>query len=243
MVIRKQGWKIGELAASTGLTVRALHHYDQKGLLRPSAHTEAGHRLYSERDIAKLQQIVSLKQLGFALDEIKRFMESPRFDPEEVIRLQLEKLNEHIRLQEELRGRLLHLQQLLKENHNVTTEQFIKTIEVITMSAENYFTPEQLKAIENIQSRISPERQRQYEQDWTRLLAGLQSKLDEGVPAGDPEVAALARSWKEIFDVFGGGDAGIVASAERFHTDHPGSSLQFGLNAELYRYIHEALSP
>ncbi|WP_051250383.1 MerR family transcriptional regulator [Paenibacillus harenae] len=241
MVIRKKDWKIGELAASTGLTVRALHHYDQKGLLCPSTYTEAGHRLYSDQDIAKLQQIVSLKQLGFALDEIKRFIESPQFNPEEVVRLQLEKLNEHIRLQEELRSRLQQLQQLLKDKRNVTTEQFIKTIEVITMSAENYFTQEQRKSIEDIHRQTSPEQQKQYEQDWMSLLAELQGKLDAGTSANDPSVIALAARWKAVFDVFSGGDAGIVQSAERFHTENPDNPLQFGLNGQLYRYINEAL--
>ena len=61
-------WKIGELAKRTGITVRTLHHYDQIDLLVPSMHSDAGHRLYSATDIARLQQILSLKQLGFHLE-------------------------------------------------------------------------------------------------------------------------------------------------------------------------------
>src|SRR6185437_14363988 len=61
----KKSWKIGELANETGLTVRALHHYDQIGLLKPSQETEGGHRVYSTVDVEKLQKIMTLKQLGF----------------------------------------------------------------------------------------------------------------------------------------------------------------------------------
>jgi DNA-binding transcriptional MerR regulator len=46
-------WKIGEVAAATGLTVRALHHYDEIGLVKPSARTESGHRLYTQARAAR----------------------------------------------------------------------------------------------------------------------------------------------------------------------------------------------
>ena len=53
--MRFEALKVGELARRTGLTVRTLHHYDEIGLLRPSLHTEAGYRLYTARDVARLQ--------------------------------------------------------------------------------------------------------------------------------------------------------------------------------------------
>lgn len=54
-------WKVGQLARSTGLTVRTLHHYDSVGLLRPSARTPSGHRLYDEDDVSRLYRIVALR--------------------------------------------------------------------------------------------------------------------------------------------------------------------------------------
>jgi DNA-binding transcriptional MerR regulator len=60
-------WKVGELAERTGVSVRTLHHYDEIGLLSPPWRTEVGHRLYSVRDILRLQQIRSLRALGFGL--------------------------------------------------------------------------------------------------------------------------------------------------------------------------------
>lgn len=57
-------WRVGQLAASTGLTVRALHHYDHLGLVRPSARTASGYRLYEEADVARLYQVLALRQLG-----------------------------------------------------------------------------------------------------------------------------------------------------------------------------------
>ena len=63
-------WKIGELAKATGLTVRTLHHYDQIGLLTPSERTQAGYRLYGERDVERLYEIRALRDLGIPLGEI-----------------------------------------------------------------------------------------------------------------------------------------------------------------------------
>src|SRR5439155_25862360 len=94
--------KVGELARRTGLTIRTLHHYDAIGLLRPSLHTEAGHRLYTAGDVARLQQVLSLRQLGFSLEEIRDCLDQNDFSPLEVIRLHVARLPEQIELQRRL---------------------------------------------------------------------------------------------------------------------------------------------
>ncbi|TCJ89974.1 DNA-binding transcriptional MerR regulator [Nocardia alba] len=66
----EQMWKVGELAAEAGLTVRTLHHYDRIGLVCPAERTNAGHRLYTEADVERLYQVLALRQLGLGLDQI-----------------------------------------------------------------------------------------------------------------------------------------------------------------------------
>src|SRR4051794_21094119 len=104
--MRFEALKVGELARRTGLTVRTLHHYDEIGLLRPSLHTESGHRLYTGRDIARLQQVISLRQLGFSLEEVRDCLNRPDFSPMEVIDLHLARLREQIELHRQLCDRL-----------------------------------------------------------------------------------------------------------------------------------------
>jgi MerR HTH family regulatory protein len=85
---RRDTWKVGELAGRTGLSVRALHHYEEIGLLVPSGRTRAGHRLYAEAEVLRLQQIVSLRALGFSLAEIRGCLDDdPGFSRVRVIRL------------------------------------------------------------------------------------------------------------------------------------------------------------
>src|SRR5262245_15058367 len=61
---------VGELSRLSGVTVRALHHYDEIGLVRPSQRSPAGYRLYSEHDVLRLQQVLVFRELGVPLDEI-----------------------------------------------------------------------------------------------------------------------------------------------------------------------------
>lgn len=74
------GMRVGEVAASEGVTVRTLHHYDHVGLLRPSLRTAAGYRLYGEQDVARLRTIRTLREFGFSLSDIARLLE---LDPRE----------------------------------------------------------------------------------------------------------------------------------------------------------------
>lgn len=63
---------VGEAANKMGVTVRTLQYYDREGLLAPSAQSEGGRRLYTDKDLIKLHQILSLKSLGFSLRDIKQ---------------------------------------------------------------------------------------------------------------------------------------------------------------------------
>ena len=71
---------VGEVAELAGVTVRTLHHYDELGLLSPSERSEAGYRLYSYDDLARLQEILIWRQLGFPLAEIVSLLDDPDHD-------------------------------------------------------------------------------------------------------------------------------------------------------------------
>src|ERR1700747_222422 len=71
---------VSEVAELTGVTVRALHHYDELGLLCPSARSEAGYRLYSYDDLARLREILIWRRLGFSLNEVRSLLDDPGHD-------------------------------------------------------------------------------------------------------------------------------------------------------------------
>ncbi|WP_394825649.1 MerR family transcriptional regulator [Pendulispora albinea] len=73
-------YKIGQLARLAHISVRALHHYDDIDLVRPSGRSESGYRLYTERDLERLQQVLFFRELGFPLERIARILADPTFD-------------------------------------------------------------------------------------------------------------------------------------------------------------------
>lgn len=89
-------YSVGQVAGFAGVTVRALHHYDEIGLLAPSERTPAGHRRYSDADLDRLQQILFYRELGFPLDEVSALLDDPDADPVEHLRLQHELLEARI---------------------------------------------------------------------------------------------------------------------------------------------------
>lgn len=80
--------KVKEVAQLTGVSVRTLHHYDDIGLLTPDGSTEAGYRLYSDDNLATLQQILFFRELGFSLKKIKELLDSPSYDRQEAFEMQ-----------------------------------------------------------------------------------------------------------------------------------------------------------
>ena len=88
--------RVGELARRCGLTVRTLHHYDDIGLLRPSARSDAGYRLYDRDDVARLQQIQALRSLGVSLADVGAILDRPESSVATVIEQQLSLLDQQI---------------------------------------------------------------------------------------------------------------------------------------------------
>jgi DNA-binding transcriptional MerR regulator len=86
--------KVSEVAKLAGVSVRTLHHYDEIGLVSPSARSEAGYRLYAPADIERLQQVLFFRELDFALEEIQRIVTDPDFELGAALRLQRRLLEE-----------------------------------------------------------------------------------------------------------------------------------------------------
>ncbi len=89
-------YRVHEFAERAGVTVKALHHYDRLGLLKPRR-TDAGYRVYADGDLERLEQIVALKFLGLSLKQIKVVLNRRALPLAETLRLQREVLYEQRR--------------------------------------------------------------------------------------------------------------------------------------------------
>jgi MerR family transcriptional regulator, thiopeptide resistance regulator len=90
------GYSVGKAANLAGVTVKALHHYDEIGLLSPVERSEAGYRIYGDADLQRLQQILFYRELGLALEEIATILDDPRTDAVGHLRRQRGLLTERI---------------------------------------------------------------------------------------------------------------------------------------------------
>lgn len=91
---------VHEVSILTGVSIRALHHYDRIGLLHPAQITTAGYRLYDDKALERLQSILLFRELEFPLKEIKGILDSPTFDRDRALDQQialLEMKREHLK--------------------------------------------------------------------------------------------------------------------------------------------------
>lgn len=119
-----------EAAKKLGVTVRTLQYYDKEGLLSPSAASEGGRRLYTDKDLVMLHQIISLKSLGFSLDDIKHrliSLETPT-DVATALTEQADSIREKI---EQLTASLTAIEQLKEEVLQIQTVNFKKYTDII----------------------------------------------------------------------------------------------------------------
>lgn len=85
-------WTVNEVSKRTGVSIRTLQYYDKIGLLHPAQYTQAGYRLYDEKGLERLQQILLFRELAFSLKEIEAILQSPDFDREKALDQQIEML-------------------------------------------------------------------------------------------------------------------------------------------------------
>jgi MerR family transcriptional regulator, thiopeptide resistance regulator len=195
--------------------VRALHYYDEIGLLSPSRRTEAGHRLYTADDVVRLQQIKSLQQLGFTLREVRDCLDRPDFPLGRVIHLHLSRLRASIDLQERLCDLLEKVEERLRSGEEISSERFVNTVmEVIEMSERlhRYYTPEQREYLAERRREFGEEGIRRAEAEWAGIIERVRAEMEAGTDPSDERVWPLARRSMELIEEFTGGDPGIERS-------------------------------
>jgi DNA-binding transcriptional MerR regulator len=234
------GKKVGELAKRTGVSVRTLHYYDEIGLLQPSQVTESRHRLYDAPELIRLQQIKSLRQLGFSLDEIRACLDTPAFSPVRVLELHVRRLREQIHEQERLAALLETLSASFRAGATASTDDFIKAIEGITM-IDRSFTPEELREIKERGARLGPDHISAVEAEWPKLIAQVRQEMLQGTDPTSDRVRPLAARWRELVREFTGGNTAIEQKVRASFVNEPKLMARNGLDPEIFAYINAAI--
>lgn len=226
--------KIGELAQGAGLTVRTLHHYDSIGLLRPSARSDAGYRLYNRDDVARLQQVQALCKFGMALADIGAYLDSERASPLAIIDQQLASLDRQIDEASRMRAHLLLVRAQLANGEAPELSTWLTTLEKMTMY-DKYFSKQDMEQLRGFNSDST-------QAQWDALVADVQALMDSGAAPAAPEAIALGVRWADLLERSTGGNLDLVHKLDTMHQNEPSVQSASGITQELRAFILQAMN-
>ncbi len=201
---------VGEVAKRMGVTVRTLQYYDKEGLLAPSSESEGGRRLYTNKDIVRLHQVLSLKHLGFSLDDIKNRL-MPMDTPADVSRALTEQAacirGEIAALSESLRE-IEALQQEVSQMQSVDFKRYADIIINLKMNNEFYWLIKYMdeETLEKFRGRFDRESGQVMMQKVTSLLNRANELKEQGVPPESEQGVTFAGEVWHMIEEFTGGD-------------------------------------
>lgn len=233
---------INEFAKLAGVTVRTLHYYDQTGLLKPRKRGTVRH--YQPHDLLRLQQILTLKAMGFTLDEIRALLDDPAYDVQKSLRIQKDAIDRRI---EQLQQASRALEQTIAMLGNYQPDDWAHVITIIRIVSagdkqewfRRYFSEEQMA---QIAARQTPaEKIREGERDWLHLIEAFSQHRH--LAPDHPEVQRLAATMHRLIHAFTQGDAGLRASLESMYKNFDQIPAEFRLyDADLQRFMNTAFA-
>jgi DNA-binding transcriptional MerR regulator len=241
-------FKAREFARLTGVTVRALHHYDRLGLLKPSRYSPSGYRLYRESDVARLEQIVALKFIGFSLKQIKDILKNAGGDLSLTLRRQREAIEEkRKRLQQAVKA-IQRAEYVIAVKGQPGWELFTKIIEVINMQnnmdwTKKYYSEEAQQAIERRAATIAPEVIEQAQNDWATLIKEVEAAVAANEDPSSNKAQALAARWSELIKGFTGGNPEIQKGLNQMYADRNNwpASMPMPFGDDVQAFIAKAM--
>jgi DNA-binding transcriptional MerR regulator len=240
-------YRAQEFADLAGVTVRALHHYDRLGLLKPSGRTHSGYRLYTNRDLVRLEQIVVLKFLGLPLKQIRTLLDR-HLALAETLRRQRFVLADKRRQLDAAIHAIRQAEQSLHSRREPDWELFKRIIREVEMQndtdwGKKYYSPEARTKIEERKASWSPELQDRVTHEWNSLLADVEAALAE--PVTSPRAQALAGRWRTLVEGFTGGDPEVQKGLNKMWADKAnwpaGPAKQFTIKPEIQAFITAAM--
>ncbi len=224
--------KVGELAKRTGITVRALHHYDSIGLLRPSARSDSGYRLYNRDDVARLHGIQTLRRMGLPLSDVAQFLDGGTASLPAILARQIGALERDIAQSQALHERISVMQMVLAGGGQPEIDDWLASLSMMS-TFEEYFSAGELKLVF--------ERWKQCEAEWPPLVQAVREAMVRGLPTDALELQRLARRWMDVSARWMNGDTELLKRWGRMVREQPGLRLPSGMDRALLDYIDAAM--
>lgn len=205
---------VGEVAKKMGVTVRTLQYYDKEGLFAPSAESEGGRRLYTNKDLVLLHQIISLKSLGFSLSDIKERLISLD-TPVDVANALTEQANDIRKKIEQLSDSLAAIEQLRTEVLQIQTVDFKKYADIIVnlkMNNEYYYLIKKFddETLDYIRCRFDKESGLDFMDRFNHLSDEILQLHKENIPPESERCQQLTKAYWDLIVEFTNGDMSML---------------------------------
>ncbi len=217
----KRLYRVTRFAELSGVTVRTLHHYDQIGLLRAARHKQSKHRFYEANDFARLQQIRTLRGMGFTLEEIKTLLDSRNTNLQQTMLERKTQLDAQIAT---LQAASVALGQAIEALAKLDTLPHISDNAMLLSVLHNekdwlrrHYSPEEWQVLMQRASTIPPEKIKQGEQEWITLIEAFRENLH--LSPDDPQLQPLAAQMQQLIEQFTGGNPDIENALNRMYAD------------------------
>jgi DNA-binding transcriptional MerR regulator len=206
-------FRTGAFARKAGVTVRTIRYYDRLGLLRPSAYSESGQRLYSEMDYARLQQILTLKLIGLSLDEIGHLLTTDAAQMADLLERQRCALEEQARQLSRVAAAIEQAQRAMRESSALDWETFIQIIRAVNMNTQSdwlirFVSAEERDKLAAGQNQTLDD-QKRAGQAWQALFRDVLASMDKD--ARSAEVQQLVERWDALVAEVTQADADLAA--------------------------------
>lgn len=205
---------VGEVAKKMGVTVRTLQYYDKEGLLSPSAESEGGRRLYTDKDLITLHQIISLKSLGFSLGDIKQRLISLE-TPAEVANVLTEQADDIRKKIEQLKASLTAIEQLKTEVLQMQAVNFKKYADIIAnlqMKNDSYYLIKRFDddTLDHIRSQFDEESGLDFIDRFNRLSDEIVQLQKESVPPESVKCQQVVKEYWGLIMEFTNGNMSML---------------------------------
>ena len=234
---------VGEIAKKMEVTIRTLQYYDKEGLLTPSAESEGGRRLYTDKDLLMLNQIISLKSLGFSLEDIKGRL-FPLETPEEVAYALSEQADDIRKKIEKLKASLSAIEQLKAEVLQIQTVNFKKYADIIVnlqMQNDSYSLIKRFDddTLDHIRSRFDKKSGLDFMNRFNRISDEIIHLQKDKVPPESKKCQELVKEYWDLIMEFTNGDMTMLPKLTEV------GKIDIATNAweEKQKIINEYLGP
>ncbi len=202
------GLTVGQVSARLGVTVRALHHWDETGLARPSLRTAAGYRLYTAADLERLHRVVVYRELGLGLDRIRAVLDDSAADVPGALRAQRAQIAERIERLRQLDAGLGRMIDAHERGLLLTPGQQAAVFgpgwnpDWPLQARRRYGDTRQWQQYAERSASRSPQEWQEVADDVAGFERALAEAMDAGVAPGDPEADRLVERHREVFAAY-----------------------------------------